>query len=277
MTLGRFSWRGRTIRFCRDATASLMRSCVHVCLPAGVGAGILLVAGAAQAQDVTAPTWEFNATPYLWIAGMSGKVTDGQGRAASFNQSFADVLSHLNAAVMVLGNARYERWVGLVDFDYVNLSSKTNALAPYLGQTGVRAATYLGTVAGGYRFINSAAGSFDGLAGVRIVSLDTTANFSGGLLPAATLRSSDTWVTPVFALRGKAPLGNGFYVSGYGDAGAGNADDLTWQVYGGVGYNITPQFTGNAGYRYLAIQHRKEGLTQNINEQGPLLGIAYRF
>jgi opacity protein-like surface antigen len=247
-------------------------------LAAALGTLAPLLATPAVAQPApSASPWKVNIVPYLWAAGVSGSVSDRAGRSASFNENFGDVVSHLNAALMLLGSARYGRWVMLADFDYVNVSAKSRAESRIVGQVSVSATTYVGTVAGGYRVIDRPAGTLDLMAGARVISVNSTTDFSGGLLPAVSIGSGDTWADPIFAVRAIMPIGAGFSANVYGDVGGGPGNDLTWQVYGGIGYAIGPRVEAYLGYRYLSIRHTSNGLDSTLNQQGPMLGVGYRF
>src|ERR1700690_549386 len=103
-------------------------------------------ASAQSAKDATSPSdWGFQVTPYLWLAGMGGTITTASGRSASFSQSFSDIMDNLNAGVMLLGEARYQRWHLLADFDYVRLTTDAARSGPILGQPSVETTEYLGT------------------------------------------------------------------------------------------------------------------------------------
>lgn len=245
-------------------------------LAGGIALG-LLVGGMAQAQTAPPDGWQFSVTPYLWMVGLGGKVSSMHGRSVSFEQSFGDVLSHLNGAVMLTGDAQYGRWVGMADFDYANLSAKPGGRNLFIGYSGLSATTYLGTLTGGYRVIDSPAGTLDAMAGLRVMSVNTTFDFSGGLVPGHALHEGDTWVNPIAAARGKVMLGRGFFLNGYADIGAADDNDFTWQTYGGVGYEIDAAFSAYVGYRYLEMRHNDRDLILNLDEQGPLLGVSYRF
>jgi hypothetical protein len=250
---------------------------LRAALAGGIALGVL-AGGAAQAQTAPAPDgWQFSATPYLWMVGLGGKVTTQQHQSVSANVNFDNVLSHLNGAVMLLGNAQYGRWVGMADFDYANLSAKPSGRSLLIGYSGLSSTMYLGTLTGGYRVIDSAEGTLDAMGGLRVTSLNNTFDASGGLIPGFAVHNGDTWVNPIAAARGKVELGRGFFLSGYGDIGVGGDNDFTWQMYGGAGYTINPQFSAFVGYRYLEMRHDANGLILNIDEQGPLLGISYRF
>jgi opacity protein-like surface antigen len=235
-------------------------------LPAGV-----------RAQDArTASGWSFQITPYLWLAGIGGDVTTARGLSASFSQSIGDVLSDLDGGLMILGEVRYRRWGLLADFDYARLSTNGDQ-GLILGQAGLTTREYIGTLDGGYRFVDSDSFKLDGLMGVRVFSIDNSLSFSGGLLPPRSDSGGDTWADPLIGLRAILPIGAGFFGNAYGDVGGGPNGDLTWQIYGGLGYNISETVAAYVGYRYLAFNHAVDNLTFDIHQQGPLLGVGIRF
>jgi opacity protein-like surface antigen len=55
------------------------------------------------------------------------------------------------------------------------------------------------------------------------------------------------------------------------------SSDLTWQVYGGVGYAFTDWFDARVGYRYLVDDYESEGFVLDVSVQGFLVGLAFRF
>ena len=235
----------------------------------------LPVAGGASAQDAkTSSDWGFQVTPYLWLAGMGGTITTASGRSASFSQSFSDIFNNLNAGVMLLGEARYQRWHLLADFDYVKLTTDASRSGPILGQPSVETKEFLGTLDGGYRIVDSDAFKLDGLVGVRVISIANTLSFSA--IPQSS-SSSQTWADPLIGARAILPIGSGFFANAYGDVGGGPDGDLTWQLYGGLGYDFNQTVSAYVGYRYLSINHDVNNLTFDISQQGPLLGVGIRF
>jgi opacity protein-like surface antigen len=244
----------------------------------GAFLALLSVMGGVHAQDAgTTSGWSFQITPYLWMAGIDGDVTGPRGNSASFDASIGDVLSHLEGGLMLLGEARYGRWGLLADFDYARLSGTSGGFAPILGQPSLTTREYLATVDGGYRFIDSDALKLDGLIGVRIMSIDNQLSFSGALLPPRSDNGGDTWADPLIGLRAILPIGSGFFANALGDVGGGPNGDLTWQIYGGIGYNFNKTIAGYVGYRYLSMNHQDGNFQFNINQQGPLIGVGFRF
>ena len=113
--------------------------------------------------------------------------------------------------------------------------------------------------------------------GVRIMSIDNELSFSGALLPPRSDNGGDTWADPVVGLRTILPIGGGFIANALGDVGGGPNGDLTWQIYGGIGYDINKSVSAYVGYRYLSMNHQDGNFKYNINQQGPILGVGFRF
>ena len=242
------------------------------------GLVVTTLIGTARAQDAgNNSNWGFQITPYLWLAGVGGTVTTPRGVTGSFSQSIGDVLGNLDGALMLLGELRYQRWHLLADFDYANLSTDASRSGPFLGQGNLETHEYLGTLAGGYRIFDSDSLKLDGLVGLRVISIDNTLSFSGGLLPPRSSSGGDTWVDPLVGIRVILPIGSGFFANAYGDVGGGPDGDLTWQLYGGVGYNFNQSVAAYVGYRYLAINHDVNDFGFDISQEGPLIGLGIRF
>jgi hypothetical protein len=136
-------------------------------------------------------------------------------------------------------------------------------------------------VNGGYRFVDTPAIKADAMIGARIFSFDTSLGTSGGLvLPPLSDSASITWTDPILAGRVILPFDDGkapWFASIYGDVGGGPNNDLTWQFFGGLGYNFNKSIAGFAGYRNLEIQHSTGSYSFRINQQGPMVGVLFRF
>lgn len=79
-------------------------------------------------------------------------------------------------------------------------------------------------------------------------------------------------------LRLRAPLGNQFYLAGYGDVGGfGVASDHTFQLYGGLGYSYNDWLSAEIGYRYLDVDYKDDGFVNDLSMHGPTLGARIRF
>ena len=52
---------------------------------------------------------------------------------------------------------------------------------------------------------------------------------------------------------------------------------MTWQITGGFGYLITPQFPVTFGIKYVGVNKDKDNKSWTVNEYGPTLSIGYRY
>jgi len=230
----------------------------------------------------TADGWTFQVSPYFWMSGIKGDVGAFERvPPSSIDVSFSDIFSHIDwpAAVMVAGEARHGRFGILGDVIYVELDAGASTPGPLFGSGTLKVKDFTSTIEGAYRVVDSPSVKLDGLAGVRIFSIDNELSLSSGILAARSGSNGDTWADPVVGTRAIIPFGgSGFFANAYGDVGGfGISGDLTWQLYGGIGYNFNNWLTGYAGYRYLDIHREDGGFVFDVAQQGPLLGAAFRF
>jgi len=70
-------------------------------------------------------------------------------------------------------------------------------------------------------------------------------------------------------------LNEHWYLPYYADIGTGDSD-LTWQLFGGIGYMFN---WGDIklGYRYLKYDQDDDKLLQDFTFDGFLLGVGFRF
>ena len=87
---------------------------------------------------------------------------------------------------------------------------------------------------------------------------------------------SESWIDPVVGLRGSIDLGSGFFAAAYADVGSG-ASDLTWQIYGGIGYRFNGRFLGQIGYRHLSVDYENDDFIWDVEMSGPIIGLTIRF
>jgi hypothetical protein len=58
--------------------------------------------------------------------------------------------------------------------------------------------------------------------------------------------------------------------------GAGQAD-LDWDVAANLGYQFTDRISAVAGYRALGVDYNQDGFVFDVVQQGPILGMVFRF
>jgi hypothetical protein len=228
-------------------------------------------------QTAAADTWQFQFSPYFWMAGLHG--TTGIGtRSAQVDESFSDIFHSLKFAFMGLFEARKGKLVSLTDIEYISLSDDKATPGPLFSSVNTKIKEFIFDPEVGYRvFDDPDKGAFvDVLAGARVWHLSTELDYGAGILAATTVQGSRNWVDAVAGLRGKAAVSKKVFVTGKFDLGGGGSK-FTWQVFGGVGYSITPKIALIGGYRVLDVNYNKNGFVYDMNQRGPIMGLGFKF
>lgn len=223
--------------------------------------------------------WEVSVTPYLWMAGMEGAIGIPRGTGeVAIDQSFTDILSNLDFALMGMVDARKDRFVILGDALYLAVGTDIESSRDPRFVTGrVDIDTFIASLAAGYRVVDEDTVSVDVFAGARLLALDADLALSG---PAAvrTASGSGTTVSPLVGARMRAALAPKLTFGLYGDVGSIiSGADAKWQVMGDLRYQIGKSWTMLAGYRFMSIDHETNGFEFDVDMSGPMLGVSYRF
>lgn len=133
---------------------------------------------------------------------------------------------------------------------------------------------------GGYRFHHSANLDASLLAGLRYLTIDSSASLAidGPLPPELPKRtvsaSADIW-DGVLGFRGRITFDDHWFAPYYADLGAGDSE-RTWQAMGGVGYRASWGETILV-YRHLEWDQGNDGLLQSLGFSGPALAFKFDF
>jgi hypothetical protein len=167
-----------------------------------------------------------------------------------------------------------------VDVAYTDIEMEDSV--PYgtlYSAVGVQTKSWIVSIAGLYRLIERKNRFLDVIAGVRYWSVDTDLTLKAGLLPERSISNSEDWVDPLIGLKGLTPIGeSNFFVSGafvLGGFGAGS--DFMWDANVNFGYQWTKGFSTTVGYRYLDVDYEKDDFLYDVVQQGPVLGLSWRF
>ena len=259
----------------------------------GEATGISAVAGAptAAAKAETAPKtaaprspqaadadkWQFQFSPYFWLASLHGTAGVGN-RTTQVDESFGDIFHSLQFAAMGLLEARKGKLVTLIDVEYVSIKDDKATPGPLFSNVNAKFKTFIFDPEVGYRvFDDPDKGAFvDVLGGARVWHVSTELAFGAGILPATTVQGSRTWVDAVAGVRGKAALSKKAFVTGKFDLGGGGSK-FTYQVFGGAGYSVTPKIALIFGYRVLDVNYNKNSFVYDMNQRGPIMGLGFKF
>ena len=266
----------------------------------------IVASGAASAQETVAG-WQFSVMPYIWLPGVKADLKYGppSGGSSSANVSAdeSDVLSALQMAFMIAGEARRGQWLVATDYMYLDLgktdskvksvdfnpgSGPVNVSTTQLG--GNAESSFKGSIwslLGGYELINDPSIKLDLLTGFRYMGLEASSKWD---LNAAVTSPSGTQTfnrsgsvkktvditTVIIGAKGRFKLGQSdWFIPYYADLG-GDGSTFTWQLASGVGYDFK---WGDIrlDYRHLAYEQDSDKLLQKIELGGFALGANFRF
>lgn len=267
---------------CTDGITTLRRLAAVTIALAG------LATPAVQAAGAGPDAWQFELTPYLFGAALSG--TTGVGNVSSdVDANFSDLLENLDSGFMAMVEARKGPWG--FGFDGVYLHLKDQKTSSWQGPAGIGSATgeleatmteQIYQLAVSYRLVNAPT-KLDLVGAARYTQLDTDLNLvvtTGPLLPGGTrsLSAQESWWDPVIGIRVIAPLSEQWSFVGYADIGGfGVGSDITYQAIAGVNWQFAPAWVAKAGYRYFYQDYEDNGFVWDIAAHGFYLGLGIRF
>ena len=258
----------------RGGLAAIPLACLVLCASAG------FAAAGDSAELLRRDDWSFNISPYVWAASLEGTVAAVPGLPPiEIDAGFKDILRNLDLAAMTLVELRYRRFGAYADMFYTDISTGAETPRQILfDDIDVRSELFIGTFGGSYRAIAGERGFVDLLAAARVWSVDTRLDIDGALLDDREVEDNQNWVDPVIGLKGRFDFGGGFHLFGLGHVGGfGAASDLTWDVFGGLGYDFNDTVSAVAGYRHLEVDYTHEAFTFDVELSGPVIGATIRF
>jgi hypothetical protein len=221
--------------------------------------------------------WQFQVTPYFWLAGLHGTAGIGN-RTAQVDESFGDVWHVLNFAFMGVFEARKGKFISLTDFEYVNVNDKKATPGPLFSDVDAKFKMFIFSPEVGYRVLDHPDNGdyVDVVGGVRVWHLRSELDFGAGILPATTIEGSRNWVDAVGGVRGRVALSEKVFLNGYFDLGGGGSK-FTYQIYGGGGYSLNKSIALLFGYRVLDVNYDKNNFIYDMNQRGPIMGVGFKF
>lgn len=225
--------------------------------------------------------WSFDIVPYLWLATYDGSFDlPGVPAAIPRTQSTqADPFStHISAAAMLMAQVCY-RDLGLyLDGAWLQLKTEGDVESDLYSSTDIKSDIAYGTAALSYCLPPLGKLKADLLAGARVWYVANEIQFNPGMAPGFTTNDSRIWTDPIVGARLRYDLTRHWYEVLLGDVGGfGVGANLSWNVFGGVGYRFTNWCSAALGYRYMHIDYEDGGFLMNANVQGFLLEVGFHF
>lgn len=256
-----------------NKTTNISRDTTDFDTSAGAPANLTILPTPLPAGD----KWQFQFSPYAWIAGASGTLAVGN-LTANVSSSITDTSVHINFAFMGVLEAHKDKLTILTDLQYSNLGTKNATPGPGFSGVETTTKTFVFDPAVGYRFAeNMEKGRFvEVLGGIRYWHVNEDLKFAAGILTAREVSASRDWVDAVIGLRGKAALSQKWFVTGKVDLGGGGSK-FTYQLFGGVGVMVAKNIALIGGFRDLYVNKSSSDFTFKMSLHGPVIGLGFKF
>lgn len=219
-------------------------------------------------------------TIYGWASSVDGRIQPGSNLPTlEVDRSFGELLRDSDGAFWVTGLVRRDRIVFIADLSHTSSSmdgpvSTGIPILPSVEASGGLRQTAL-TAAGGYRLSENDKAALDLLIGGRIWWVRPKLT-----VPALGISKDPgvTFVDPLVAGRLNVALSPRWSVLIYGNVGGfGAGSRFTGEAAGIVNARVARKVWISAGYRYLNVDYRKNGIRVDASLGGPLLGVTLTF
>lgn len=236
-----------------------------------------LIALLAAAPVRSAEGWTFTVSPYAWLPGTSTSMQIAD-RTLNADISAGDVISNLDFAFMGAVEARNGPWALILDTLYADIgASKDTPFGALWSEAKVQTKLSATTVYAGYRVVENDKAAVDLLAGGRFYDLELDARLTPGRRAQVERDIGDDWADPVVGLRGRYAFTEKWYTVGLADAGGFSDAAQSWQLFASVGYQFSPSWSVEGGWRYLDIEREINGQDVTVDLNGPIIGVSFRF
>jgi hypothetical protein len=221
--------------------------------------------------------WKFTIAPYVWTAGLSGDLSHAGTPLVHFDAPFSNLLSALKFGGMLVGEARYDRFVLFSDLIDLNLS-ESYKLSPFgmPVEVDVRVNLFEWTPMFGYSLVKTPDWNFDVMVGIRLWSLNLDTSIDLVNVMSVTPNLKETWVDAMVGVKSQYALTDKFFVAGWAMVGTGGST-YTWDLMGSVGYKHSDRLAFMAGYRAQAVDYNSGSYNFKTTMQGPILGATFKF
>lgn len=211
---------------------------------------------------------------YLLGAGMDGKAQVGP-LATSIDQSFSDILEHLDIGAMGSYRASNDQWTHTLDAMYTGLSGEATR------NPDIHVTADIDQLIASYDIGYRVAERLEVLAGLRYNSIDTDLTVRA---PIGTSQASGgkDWLDPYVGFSSTIPFNDAFALVLRADIGGFSVGSkLAWQVVARLDWNLSQTFFGTFGYRVLDTDYEDGGganfFKYDLAISGPGLGFGWKF
>ena len=232
------------------------------------------LAGALATGTAAAGDWSFDATPYLWVAGLDLATSRPPSEPAGVDRFD----TRISAGAMFAGEVRY-RSVGLfVDCAWLRLNTAAIRPGPLFSYVNLKSDFIHTTCALTYRLPLEGKLQVEALAGARIWYVGNEFSSGAGAIPGVAAATDQAWADPLVGAEVRYDLTRRWSLDVKGTVGGfGVGATIAWEAFGGVSYRFTDWCSATLGYRYLHENYSRDRSTFNLDAHGFLLGMGFHF
>lgn len=214
--------------------------------------------------------YEFELTPYLWAASISGTTAvDGEESPPIDSDYNFFSLDNLDGVASATFTARKNQWGFLFDFLYV--AYEDTLQEGTLFQTTPRLEGIIIEYTGAYA--PKSVDNLEVIAGIRQQNIDVSLVIANQN-PEANVNWFDPFIGVIYGI----PLKGGFSMTLRGDVGGfGIESDIAVNAAAMFRYQFGNTLSAQFGYRYLKVKFDDSSLVYDIGLDGFLLGLGIRF
>jgi len=212
--------------------------------------GLLAIAGmSAGAYASDQEGLQLELTPYVWAAGIDGKV-EGKNQTVNFNMSFSDLLNKVDAGFMGLAVGSYKRFVLYLDYDYIGLSddarTKDGTIVPVGTKVTGNVDATITTYTGGYRFDTFGDNTIDVMIGQRTLGLQESIK-----LPNVKVKNNSSLTDTIVMLRPSFRFAEKWRFNPTLSYGISGDSDTTYEMAPQIQWDVSDSLGVRFGYRKL--------------------------
>lgn len=222
---------------------------------------------------------EYTFIPYLWFAGLNGRI-GADGMVVSVDEGFGDLVEVMKFGVMGAFEVKKGNTIGFVDLMYLQVGDDTKVLGT---KVEVTVDFLVSRFACGRRVLDVPIGdgedqvlTVDVFGGGRYLYMKNRVDVRGG----PRLSTSTDWIDLITGLRIQAGINEKWRFITTGDIGGfdiGSSSKLSWDLMSGFAVDLSERTDLFLGYRILDIDQNKGGGVFDVKMAGPILGARFTF
>ena len=222
--------------------------------------------------------WVFTVAPYVWATGMEGEVaTLPPADPADIDLSFGNVLEDLDLSLMSFAEARKGRIGFFAEIFYVSVSTDAETPGRIYSGAAYQQDFWALSIGGSFAVIQDQAQHIDVVGGIRFWDLDNEINLKAGVAAAADRTEHENWTDFIVGARGRARLGQRWYLTGWAVSAVAGDSDSAWDVLATIGYEMGDDFMLTVGYRHQEVDYQDGDFLFDVEMSGPVIGLVWRL